>query len=1382
MLMVLLLLVTIFPEMPSVGAASDKKDVKEIMRNLTDEQRRSLNELKGETGFTIHPDINVMSEEPVNVIVEFKQDPAKVEVATQKNQRSGVSLADAKKKVESSHKQFKDALQNLTKSKKSSEIEITHEYRDAFNGVAITVAGNAVEELMHTGIVKRIWKDEEVQLDLPKVKEKTIKPKMIDSIPQIGVDKLHDEKIKGKGIKVGVIDTGIDYNHPDLEGAYEGYRAVEGKDPNTVDPESVKGWDFVDNDADPMEETYKEWQDSGMAEFDFYGNAYYTSHGTHVSGTVAGQQANNVDHAVKGVAPEVDLFNYRVLGPYGSGQITWILAGIDKAVKDEMDVINLSLGSPVNDPLSPLSIAVNNAMLADVVTVVASGNSGPGNMTIGTPGTGALAIAVGASDVSQVIPTFTATTNGEEITDLQLLAKNFGDKIEGFQDQSYPIVSVGYGASSDFEGKDLSGKIALIERGELAFDDKIHNAKLAGAEAAIVYNNEAGQIPYYLGEHTAYVPSFRLSKADGEKLKEAIATEAIFTFGEVGNTKSEGDYLADFSSRGPVAQSYNIKPDVVAPGVAIYSTYPSFMNDPEGNTYDAAYARIQGTSMAAPHVAATAALILQENPDFTVFDVKAALMNTSVDLREDYSVYEVGAGRINAYDAVHAGTSVKVLDQTKMVEGNEIIEIDEETASLSFGSHYFLDEAKMIEDAKTMVVKNQQSEEVEYALDVEFLQAKDKRQDAKKNNVRIDLADSVTVPAGESTELEPTIQIPKGAAEGTYEGYIRIVNEGNLSESYQVPFAIRVTGKGIDYVELERPVITNDWSAYHPFLIPMTPVTFKLKSQMETLDIIINDAETGEPVGFVGSLYGASNIMPDTEIYIMQGFSGVVYPFTDNPKHPISDELVYLPEGGYTFTMVTTDIEGNTYIDENVAVVDNTPPEMTFKDVKPGIIEVDESMYTDEDGHHAVWVHTNVYDSSMDYLIAKGMDYDQSTNQTVYYENSPFPSGFFPVQANGDMKFGVLPEDIEDGPLGLSLSTFDMGSTARGDQFTFMKEGTEYAAPSYDKSKVKKNDEITTTLTLNNVKQLATGKFDVAFASKNFKFKEVKANEALKQYAKNNNLEIALSEPKIVEDYHEDIVTVGASLEGSTIEGISGDMAFLDITFEVIDDEHYGGSYGFGFRDLTYTKGNNVEPVSVQTIVHEFFDLIPQSAKVEGYLAPGAFLDEYGEAVDGIDLSKIGAKVYVEAPDGKKYEGNLDKSGAFFIEGIEVQEGDFKLRVEVPGHLDSMSSVKVAEKVDGDLRALWTRVYPYPNYAGDVNNDGVIDIMDVMRVVAQYGKNDDTTDINKDGVVDELDIRHIEENFMRVGKNAGNNKQPVEKLGKKGLNDFLQSLGLEPKE
>ncbi len=219
---------------------------------------------------------------------------------------------------------------------------------------------------------------------------------------------------------------------------------------------------------------------------------------------------------------------------------------------------------------------------------------------------------------------------------------------------------------------------------------KIANAKQAGAKAVIIYNNVDGEIPFYVGESTKYIPAFRLTKEDGEKLKAQIEQgNTSFSFGELSYIQTEGDHLADFSSRGPVTSNDDIKPDITAPGVAVLSTIPEYINDPqEGENYDVSYERMQGTSMASPHIAGVAALILQEHPEYSPFDVKASLMNTADDLKEKYSVYEVGAGRVDAYNAVHTETSFKVLDTTKTVVNDEVIEVPEETGSIAFGKFY----------------------------------------------------------------------------------------------------------------------------------------------------------------------------------------------------------------------------------------------------------------------------------------------------------------------------------------------------------------------------------------------------------------------------------------------------------------------------------------------------------------------------------------------------------------------------------------------------------------------------------------------------------------------------------------------------------------------
>ncbi|QQZ07754.1 S8 family serine peptidase [Heyndrickxia vini] len=1343
-----------------------------ILKNLTEQQRRALKQLEVGPGFVISPDINVNTPELVNVIVEFKQAPAKVEIMKQAEKGKRVALSSAKIKVEASHQQFKKEFNKLTGlkiaySQNVNESKITREYKNAFNGVAVTVPGNMLEELVKSDIVKRIWNNKEIKLDLPKEPKElksTAQSGSADSNQQIGADKLHDEKVTGKGIKVGVIDTGVDYNHPDLKDAYKG------------------GYDFVDNDSDPMETTYADWKETQYPEVDpSSGSTYYTSHGTHVSGTIAGQKKNHVDYAVEGVAPESDLYVYRVLGPYGSGYTDAVLAGIDKAVEDDMDVINLSLGANVNDALYPTAVAINNAMLSGVVSVVAAGNAGPTEGTVGSPGTSALAITVGASDVSQTIATYSASAGEEKYPEMKLLGKNFTDKLEDLKDKSLDIVYVGLGKSSDFSGKDVKGKLALIQRGEIAFDEKIKNAEKAGAKAVIVYNNVEGEISAYLGESTGYVPTFQLTKVDGERLK--AQGDIAITFGSLGSVHTEGDYLADFSSRGPVAKNYDIKPDVVAPGVAIFSTYPEYMNDPDdGDNYDIAYTRMQGTSMASPHVAGAAALLLQEHPDYTPFDVKAALMNTADEMKEKYSVNEVGAGRIDIYEAAHAGVSLKVLDKTENVEGNETVEIDEETGSIAFGSHYQKDEELDLE--KKVVIENHEKEDKEFKVEVEFLPAKDNIKDAKKNGVEVKISDSISVSSGEKKEVKPAIHVPLDAANGRYEGYIHFVNKQNNEESYQIPFAIRYTDQGVDYFELDRPAVATDTTKFHPFLNPFVNGIFKLKSPMKTIDILVKDGKTGEPVGFIGSIFEADKIEPDAEKYLLWAFTGSVYPFTNDPSKPIADKPIRLADGDYIFEAISTDEKGKSYINDSVIIVDNKAPEVTYKDYKPKFYEVDDTMYTDEDGYHALWVHGNVYDSTIDVLKSKGLKYDQSANSLYYYQNSPFPSGTLPVQPNGDIKFGVLPEELEE-PVNLKLVPVDLATAANffggAINYTFVKEGTEYVLPSYDKDKVKLGDTITMTLDVNNVKKLVSGSFGVEYSNLLYEFKDVKVNKAFEKYAKDNHLKINLKKPSVDKDLWTNKVNVGADIDKKDFQGFEGDIPFLDVSFKVVSDEEYSGFSQINVYEFSYTKAGSSEETTIPGFANDQFSIIPKHSVVRGYVDAEGFLNEDGTNAN-IDFSKIGAKVYAQAGNGKKYQGTIDDRGYAEIHGIPVSEKDYDIYVEVPGHLTSKQSVKLSKTVDGELVGISNNTRMESNIAGDVNGDEVVDIYDIVQLSTFYGKKQAKVDINQDGIVDEKDVRFIEKNFLKVGATAKKNAKPQEKLGRKGLEDFLRALGLEPKK
>lgn len=494
----------------------------------------------------------------------------------------------------------KEKLQNVIQEveAKIPDTNIRKVYKQLFSGFSLQIEGKDINKLKKISGIKRI---DPVTTYVATIDE---------SIPFIGGEKIRhqlDEKgqrLTGKGIKVAVIDTGIDYHHPDLKKQYKG------------------GYDVVDGDDDPMETLAQQGTP--------------TIHGTHVAGIIA---ANG---KMKGVAPEAELYVYRALGPGGQGTTEQVIEAIEKAVEDGADIINLSLGNSVNGPDWPTSVALDKAVEKGVVCVTSNGNSGPQMWTVGSPGTSEKAISVGASSPPLKMPYLTVFGEKKEISLQQM-----GGSVPWNFKRDVPVVDGKLGAKDDIEN--AAGKIVLIERGILPFSEKAKNAFEKGAIGVIIYNNTSGTFTGMLEGEKLNIPVVSISKEDGEwlleKMKKSPRPLMIRTI-----YRKEEDLIAPFSSRGPVTHTWTVKPDVVAPGVAIDSTVPN------------GYLSLNGTSMSAPHVAGAVALIKQAHPDWTPEQIKASLMNTAKRLRDEegneYLPHEQGAGRIQLQEAINAKSLV----------------------------------------------------------------------------------------------------------------------------------------------------------------------------------------------------------------------------------------------------------------------------------------------------------------------------------------------------------------------------------------------------------------------------------------------------------------------------------------------------------------------------------------------------------------------------------------------------------------------------------------------------------------------------------------------------------------------------------------------------
>ena len=429
-----------------------------------------------------------------------------------------------------------------------------------------------------------------------------------NSVPYVGTEIPRTDGMDGTGIIIAIIDTGVDFNHPDLFGW-----GLDGK--------VIGGYNFIQPDELPMDTN---------------------GHGTKVAGVIA------ADGNTFGVAPKAKILAYKV-SEDGEGVSSELISGaIQKAIEDEADIINISLG--VNRTNSKIDNAVNHALDNGIFVVTAAGNDGPELETIGSPGRNLQSLTVGA--------TYNNMTSSL-IATLQIDEKQYTViPMVGSSKTSEPItgkiVFGGFGKNSNLENIDVKNTILIVERGsdvegELLFVSiKEMNAAKAGAKALIVYNNQPG---IFLGElihefsepgYTPQIPVVSVDREEGLEIIEAIEKNSS----GIMNLFYNPDFIAHFSSRGPVSSFY-IKPDMVAPGAYINTTQ-----------INSSYNFTSGTSFAAPHVSGAAALLLQKNPELQNQELKSLLMTTvqpvSNAYGQEFSLHESGSGRLdiaNAYNA-----------------------------------------------------------------------------------------------------------------------------------------------------------------------------------------------------------------------------------------------------------------------------------------------------------------------------------------------------------------------------------------------------------------------------------------------------------------------------------------------------------------------------------------------------------------------------------------------------------------------------------------------------------------------------------------------------------------------------------------------------------
>lgn len=465
----------------------------------------------------------------------------------------------------------------------------------------------------------------------------------------------------GAGIKVAVVDSGIDHTHPCFSDA--GYAAQT----------QLGDRSFTNNKVIAAKVFHNKARSRG------YTAQAIDSHGTHVAGTVACNldtpatvQGAAVPYRISGVAPRALLGNYNVFpADVESARSEDILDALEAAYADGFDVANMSLGGGARGIQDLLTIAVDNLDQANMVVAVAAGNSGPGLFTVESPGSAARALTAGASTVPHFVGA--PVTNGSNT-----VGAAAGDFAVVKEDLTAPLgvatsgTSLGLACSALPAGS-LAGRIALVARGTCAFTVKIRNAVAAGAIAVLVANNVAGDPTAMATDGTPNqptVPAYMVGRDDGQALRAGNGAATTIGATLAYFATPNADIMAGFSSQGPTDVDFRVKPDVVAPGVNVLSSTPLT----SACTKAPCFAFFQGTSMATPHLAGSAAVVRGQHPGWSAAEVRSAIVNTADQgvLRtfntaapaSDVNV--IGTGRENLFAAV---TAVVALDPVSVSFG-----------------------------------------------------------------------------------------------------------------------------------------------------------------------------------------------------------------------------------------------------------------------------------------------------------------------------------------------------------------------------------------------------------------------------------------------------------------------------------------------------------------------------------------------------------------------------------------------------------------------------------------------------------------------------------------------------------------------------------------
>ncbi len=613
----------------------------------------------------------LMSDRPQNetgsqiLLIELKGDA--LALSSQRNQKGGLEINEEKKTLlQAEQLAAEKKLKEL-----SADIKVLYRYKYVLNGMAVITPMELVDDIKKLPFVLNA----QPQKIFPRPKTVAKNPLQLNpmkapkvslaktSVTFMNVQAAYDMGLKGQGIRVGVLDTGIDYTHSMMggTGSVDDYKSVDpkGATPHFPNKKVVGGIDLVGSrfdsgsldpaqripnpDANPMDEG---------------------GHGTHVAGSIAG--IGNGEDSYDGVAPEALLYAIKVFGGGSTGDEV-VIAGLEYAVDpnedgqfdDQLHVVNLSLGGANGTAYELYNKAVTHLTRMGTFMVASAGNESDVPFIVGSPSTSDEALSV-AAQIDHSEHNWRFKTIGFYVGEAKLA---IAEAIESAL--SKPLAEVEslkgelvYGglADKDYTAEEaaiIKGKVLLVDRGAVTFQEKMARGEKAGAIAVIVAQNK-DEPPFTMGgDGKIGIPAVMISQEMGKTLKLELDKEAVVTVDfknpdMIEKPETIGT-MTDFSSRGPRSYDLLIKPEITAPGQNIISAAMG-----EGTKA----VQMSGTSMSGPHAAGAMALMKQRHPVATTRDLKSIVMSTATPIKsasgQIESIARQGAGQMNVGRALKA--------------------------------------------------------------------------------------------------------------------------------------------------------------------------------------------------------------------------------------------------------------------------------------------------------------------------------------------------------------------------------------------------------------------------------------------------------------------------------------------------------------------------------------------------------------------------------------------------------------------------------------------------------------------------------------------------------------------------------------------------------